>query len=161
MPTVVTKKTCPGSRREVANAREEGVQFLFNRQPIEIVGENGRATGVKVVETRLGEADANGRRRPEPIPGSEEILPADAVVIAFGFRPSPADWFEGKQITLDDAGRVVAQEKTGVPVPDQQRKNLCRWRHGAWFRPGGDRHLGRPRGRQGHSGLPGRLMTDI
>ncbi len=116
------EENMPGSRREVANAREEGVQFLFNRQPIEIVGENGRATGVKVVETRLGEADANGRRRPEPIPGSEEILPADAVVIAFGFRPSPADWFEGKQITLDDAGRVVAQEKQAFPFQTSNEK---------------------------------------
>ena len=94
------EENMPGSRREVANAREEGVQFLFNRQPIEIVGEGGKVTGVKVVETRLGEADANGRRRPEPIPGSEQILPADAVLIAFGFRPSPADWFADKDIAM-------------------------------------------------------------
>ena len=105
------EENMPGSRREVANAREEGVQFLFNRQPIEIVGEGGKVTGVKVVETRLGEADANGRRRPEPIPGSEQILPADAVLIAFGFRPSPADWFADKDIAMDESGRVVAAEK--------------------------------------------------
>jgi glutamate synthase (NADPH/NADH) small chain len=55
------------------------VNFLFNRQPIEIVGENGKVTGVKVVTTQLGEPDSRGRRSPEPIPGSEEILPADAV----------------------------------------------------------------------------------
>ncbi|MCK2169566.1 NAD(P)-dependent oxidoreductase, partial [Thalassospira xiamenensis] len=71
------EENMPGSRREVANAKEEGVQFLFNRQPIEVVGENGKVVGVKVVETKLGEPDNNGRRRPEPIPGSEEVLPAD------------------------------------------------------------------------------------
>ncbi|MDR0780669.1 MAG: FAD-dependent oxidoreductase, partial [Pseudomonadales bacterium] len=52
----------PGSKREVENARQEGVQFVFNRQPVEIVGENGKVTGVKFVETRMGEPDAKGRR---------------------------------------------------------------------------------------------------
>lgn len=103
------EENMPGSRREVKNAKEEGVKFLFNRQPIAIVGE-GRVEGVKVVETRLGEPDARGRRSPEPIPGSEEILPADAVVIAFGFRPSPAPWFEQYGIQTDSSGRVVAPE---------------------------------------------------
>ncbi len=100
----------PGSVREVRNAREEGVEFLFNRQPIEIVGENGKVTGVKVVTTALGAPDSRGRRSPEPIPGSEEILPADAVVLAFGFRPSPADWFAAQGIGVDGSGRVTAPE---------------------------------------------------
>jgi glutamate synthase (NADPH/NADH) small chain len=100
----------PGSRKEVKNAREEGVRFLFNRQPIAIVGE-GAVEGVKVVETRLGEPDARGRRSPEPIPGSEEIIPAEAVLIAFGFRPSPSLWFEEFLIQTDSQGRVVAPEK--------------------------------------------------
>jgi glutamate synthase (NADPH/NADH) small chain len=104
------EENMPGSRREVANAREEGVKFLFNRQPIEVVGEDGKVTGVKVVETHLGEPDENGRRRPEPISGSEAVLEADAVVIAFGFRPSPAPWFETLGITTDQSGRVTAPE---------------------------------------------------
>ena len=99
----------PGSRREVANAKEEGVRFLWNRQPVAIVGE-GRVEGVKVVTTRLGEPDERGRRRPEPVPGSEEILPADRVLIAFGFRPSPADWFGEHEIGLETWGGVTAPE---------------------------------------------------
>ncbi len=99
----------PGSRREVANAREEGVEFLFNRQPIAIIGDD-KVEGVKVVETRLGEPDARGRRSPEPIPGSEQVLPADAVIIAFGFRPSPQPWFATAGVNTDDSGRVVAPE---------------------------------------------------
>jgi len=99
----------PGSRREVANAREEGVNFLFNRQPVAIVGED-RVEGVKVVQTQLGEPDEKGRRRPEVIPGSEEVLPADAVLIAFGFRPSPADWLSRFEIATDDSGRIQAPE---------------------------------------------------
>ncbi len=56
------EENMPGSRREVKNAREEGVDFQFNRQPIEIVGENGKVTGVKVVTTQLGAPDSRGRR---------------------------------------------------------------------------------------------------
>lgn len=104
------EENMPGSRKEVKNAKDEGVKFLFNRQPIAIVGED-RVEGVKVVETRLGEPDARGRRSPEPIPGSEEILHADAVIIAFGFRPSPADWFADKNVNTDSQGRVVAVEQ--------------------------------------------------
>jgi len=98
----------PGSKREVQNAREEGVQFLFNRQPVAIIGDENGANAVQLVETRLGEPDARGRRHPEIIQGSEQTLPADAVVIAFGFRPSPADWFEPAGIRTDKDGRVLA-----------------------------------------------------
>ncbi len=104
------EENMPGSRREVQNAKEEGVNFLYNRQPVEIVGENG-VEGVKVVSTRMGEPDENGRRRPEVIEGSEEILPADVVLIAFGFRPSPAPWFADHDINVADWGGVVAPEE--------------------------------------------------
>ncbi|MGD8570081.1 MAG: glutamate synthase subunit beta [Gammaproteobacteria bacterium] len=97
----------PGSKREVANAKEEGVEFLWNRQPVEIVGD-GKVEGVKLVTTQLGEPDERGRRRPEPVPGSEEIIPADRVIIAFGFRPSPAPWFKNFNIDVDDRERVKA-----------------------------------------------------
>ncbi len=99
------EQNMPGSRREVANSKEEGVNFLFNQQPLEIVGKDS-VTGVKVIETRLGEPDAGGRRRPEPVPGTEQVLPADAVVVAFGFRPSPASWFDEQNIDILPNGRV-------------------------------------------------------
>ncbi|RDL45390.1 glutamate synthase small subunit [Marinomonas piezotolerans] len=101
------EENMPGSRKEVKNAREEGVQFLFNRQPVEIIGD-GKVEGLKVVETQMGEPDENGRRRAEIIEGSEQIIPADAVIVAFGFQPSPAPWFEKFGIETDDRGRVKA-----------------------------------------------------
>jgi glutamate synthase (NADPH/NADH) small chain len=105
----------PGSRKEVANAREEGVIFLFNRQPIEVMGDMTGIVGVKFVSTKLGEPDANGRRRPEVIPGSEEVIPADCVLIAFGFRPSPASWFADLAIETADSGLVIAPEEGVLP----------------------------------------------
>jgi glutamate synthase (NADPH/NADH) small chain len=98
----------PGSKKEVANAKEEGVQFLWNRQPVEVVG-NGKVEGVKLVTTQLGAPDARGRRTPEVIPGSEEIIPCDHVIVAFGFRPNPQPWFAEFGIHTDQAGRVVAK----------------------------------------------------
>ena len=103
----------PGSPREVQNAKEEGVNFEFNIQPLDIaVNDNGQAIGVKFVKTQLGIADANGRRNPEPIEGSEFIMEADAVVIAFGFLPSPPQWMIDAGVKLDSRGRVVAVENS-------------------------------------------------
>ena len=116
------EQNMPGSRREVANSKEEGVNFLFNQQPLEIVGKDV-VTGVKVIETRLGDPDAGGRRRPEPVPGTEQVLPADAVVVAFGFRPNPAPWFEEQGIDILPNGRVR--------LPDNQSENFRRRRHDA------------------------------
>jgi glutamate synthase (NADPH/NADH) small chain len=102
----------PGSRREVVNAKEEGVNFEFNIMPLDIaVDENGNTIGVKVVRTEMGEPDAAGRRRPVQIEGSEHVMEADAVIIAFGFQPSPSPWFADYGIILDEKGRVRAPAK--------------------------------------------------
>ncbi len=103
------EENMPGSKREVANAKEEGVKFLWNRQPVEIVGD-GKVEGIKLVTTEMGAPDARGRRTPVVVPGSEEIIPCDRVLIAFGFRPSPAPWFADQGINLDQGGRVLAKD---------------------------------------------------
>ena len=104
------EKNMPGSRREVINAKEEGVQFEFNIQPIEIIGKRN-VEGVKTIQTKLGEPDQNGRRVPVPIQNSEKIYPADEVIVAFGFRANPAHWFKDYKIQTDKSGLVVAPEK--------------------------------------------------
>ena len=103
------EENMPGSRREVQNAKEEGVQFEFNIQPIEILGKN-KVEGVRIVRTQLGEPDQNGRRVPIPISGSESVYEADAVIVAFGFRASPANWFDDFNIDTHKNGLVVAEE---------------------------------------------------
>ena len=108
------EKNMPGSRREVKNAKEEGVVFDFNIQPIDILG-NEKVEGVKTVTTKLGEPDQNGRRVPIPVPGSEKIYDADVVIVAFGFRASPATWFNDFEIKTKKNGLVIAEE-------DQQYK---------------------------------------
>ena len=115
------EKNMPGSRREVINAKEEGVQFEFNIQPIEIIGSDN-VEGVKTIQTKLGEPDQNGRQVPVPIQGSEKIYSADEVVIAFGFRASPADWFKDFKIHTDEAGLVIAPEKQSLKFQSSNPK---------------------------------------
>ena len=100
----------PGSMREVENAKEEGVTFMWNRQPLKIIGDR-LVSGVKVVETKLGKPDSSGRRQPEIIEGSEEVISADRVIVAFGFKPSPADWFSDHDVQVDDTGKVMVGDK--------------------------------------------------
>src|ERR1700753_3444192 len=104
----------PGSRRDYKNSKEEGVEFLFTRQPIEIVGAE-RVEGVKVVQTRLGPPGPRGRRVPETVPGTEEVIPADAVIVAFGFLPSPPAWLRAAGIKLHPNGRVRVSATRDTP----------------------------------------------
>src|SRR4029077_18398238 len=104
----------PGSRRDYKNSREEGVEFLFNRQPIEIVGSEC-VEGVKLVSTQLGAPDARGRRVPQVVPGSGEIVAADAVIIAFGFLPSPPRWLAAHDVRLHESGRVRVSASARQP----------------------------------------------
>ncbi len=113
----------PGSRKEVQNAREEGVEFMFNVQPLGIALDgNGNACGVEVVSTALGAPDAKGRRSAEVVAGSEQVIKADAVVIAFGFQPSPPKWLADQGVALDSKGRVVASEDSPYPLQTNQQK---------------------------------------
>jgi len=101
------EENMPGSRREVENAKEEGVNFLWNRQPVEIIGTD-KVEGIKLVTTKLGSPDERGRRRPVVIEGTEEIVAVDNVIVAFGFQPSPSPWLADFAINQDDRGRIVA-----------------------------------------------------
>jgi len=105
----------PGSRREVKNAREEGVDFQFNLQPlgVEIDG-SGKAIGVKMVRTEMGPADAAGRQQAQPVAGSEHVIAADAVILAFGFRPHSMPWLDAFNVEFDATGRIVAPEAAEI-----------------------------------------------
>ncbi|MGY4025106.1 FAD-dependent oxidoreductase [Aeromonas rivuli] len=103
----------PGSKREVQNAREEGVEFMFNLQPIGVeLDAHGRTCGIKVVSTELSAPDVNGRRNPVVVEGSEQVLAADAVVMAFGFQPNPQPWMAEFGIELDNRERIRAPEQS-------------------------------------------------
>ncbi|WP_136805779.1 FAD-dependent oxidoreductase [Desulfosediminicola flagellatus] len=117
------EKNMPGSAREVHNARDEGVQFLWNLQPLSLQeGSNSKVRGVEVVTTRLGEPDDQGRRRPEPVIGTQQVLPADAVIMAFGYRPSPPPWLEEQGISLNEWRLIKAKPDSQFPFQTSNTK---------------------------------------
>lgn len=63
---------------------------------------------MRFLRTQLGEPDAQGRRRPVPIAGSEFVMPADAVIMAFGFHPHGMPWLESHGVKVDNWGRIAA-----------------------------------------------------
>jgi len=104
------RENMPGSQTEVSNAIEEGVQFRFNVQALAVLEDEGNVTAVKVVETRLGLPDESGRRRPQVVAGSETLIEADAVIVAYGFQASPETWFGEYDIRSNEWGLVEASE---------------------------------------------------
>ena len=109
----------PGSRREYGNATEEGARFMFLTNPTALSG-NGtdQVAEARCVQMELGEPDANGRRKPRAIPGSEFTLPVDVVLVAYGFDPVPI-FAAGNsdKIEINSWGGVVvdANQMTSVP----------------------------------------------
>lgn len=79
-----TEAEMPADRAEIVEAQEEGVDFHTLVAPLRIVAEDGRVTGLECRRMQLGEPDSSGRRRPEPIEGSEFVMECDAIVPAIG-----------------------------------------------------------------------------
>lgn len=77
-----TKKEMPANSWEIDAAEHEGVIMQYLAAPVEILGENGKVTGMKCIKMELGEPDASGRRRPVPIEGSEYVIDAQTIVPA-------------------------------------------------------------------------------
>ena len=93
-----TETEMPAYPQEVELAREEGVELEWLTAPVRFVGDD-RLEGVECISMRLGTPDAGGRARPEPVPGTERIVPADTAIVAIGQRGCP----EMDGITVDAA----------------------------------------------------------
>ena len=100
------RSNMPGSQREVDNSMKEGVNFEFNTLPLALEHQERRLTGLRIQRTRLITGDGDARARPEVIEGSEQVLAADAVIFAFGYRPSPPGWLQDLHVSLLDGGLV-------------------------------------------------------
>ena len=105
------KANMPGSQREVQNAEEEGVEFVWQTAPNGFIGDP--VEGVKVQKMRLGAPDATGRQSPEVIEGADYTEPADLIVMALGFSPEdlPTLWNEGA-LEVTRWGTIKANFKT-------------------------------------------------
>jgi glutamate synthase (NADPH/NADH) small chain len=109
----------PGSRKEYANALEEGAVFQFLASPVELTATpDGKVSGVRCVQMALGEPDASGRRKPRAVPNSEFLVPADLVLIAYGFDPMPfPEGSDFRRVATNDWGGIIVDENQMTSVP--------------------------------------------
>ena len=108
----------PARVEEIDHAEQEGVTFEFQVSPMAIEGNADRwVTGLRCVDTVLGEPDASGRRAPTPIEGSERVIPCDTVVVAVGTRANPLLTSSSPDLALTNRGYLVADERGMTNLP--------------------------------------------
>ncbi len=106
------RENMPGSAREVGNAIEEGVEFIWLTSPKSFVGET-HVKAVEVNKMKLGEPDSSGRRRPEIEKGSEYKIPADLVIKSLGFDPENLPkLFNAKELVISQWGTIKIDLKS-------------------------------------------------
>ena len=110
-----SEEEMPARREEIHHGKDEGIDFMMLAAPLEFIGdENQWVRAVKLVRMELGEPDASGRRRPQPIPGSEEILEVDMAIVAIGNGPNRLIPLTTPGLETTRHGTIVADEKTGL-----------------------------------------------
>ncbi|MDD6762461.1 MAG: NADPH-dependent glutamate synthase [Clostridiales bacterium] len=105
------KEELPARKEEVEHAEQEGIKFRLLENPTRILGnEDGWVTGMEVIKMELGEPDESGRRRPVEIPGSEEVLDIDTIVVAIGQTPNPLIRQTTDGLETNKRGCIIADE---------------------------------------------------
>jgi glutamate synthase (NADPH/NADH) small chain len=106
-----SEKELPARLEEVQHAKEEGIDFKFLAEPVQLLGnEKGWVTGMMCVQMKLGEPDKSGRRSPIPIENSEFKIDTDAVIVAFGTRTNSIVASTTPGLATDSKGRIIADE---------------------------------------------------
>jgi len=104
-------RNMPGSKKEYLNAKEEGVDFVFNVSPkMVLVNNDGEVIGIEMLKTALGEPDESGRQRLKEIEGSEFRVDADIVIFALGFTPVAFEFLSANGIETNSWGGIIVDE---------------------------------------------------
>jgi glutamate synthase (NADPH) small chain len=112
------REELPARAEEVHHAEQEGVRFEFLLSPVEVLGDDqGWVTGLRCVRMELGEPDESGRRRPEPVPGSDFTIDCDMVVVAIGTRSNPLLTSTAPDLALNQWGYIVTDEHGMTSMP--------------------------------------------
>ena len=108
-----SEEEAPARLEELHHAKEEGIIFRFLNNPAAILGdENGWVKGMEVVKQQLGEPDASGRRRPEPIEGSNYVMDVETVIIAIGQSPNQLIRQTTPGLECQKWGGIIVNEET-------------------------------------------------
>ncbi|WP_353166296.1 FAD-dependent oxidoreductase [Providencia sp.] len=116
------KQSMPASLKEINYAIEEGAEFYFHLQATEILlNEAQKVRGISVVRTQNGELK-EGRNAVEPIKNSDFTIEADAVIVAFGFRPHKQPWVEDSLVQFDSQGHICVNRNSPFPFKTSHEK---------------------------------------
>ena len=108
----------PAREEEIRHAEQEGVEFQFQVSPIAIEGNAERwVTGLRCINTELGEPDESGRRAPVLIEGSEHVIPCDTVVVAIGTGANPLLTSSAPDLAVNERGYLCADERGMTNLP--------------------------------------------
>ncbi len=113
----------PARKEEIEHAKEEGIEFKFLTNPIQILAydnkedpkdqKNGFVMGIRCIRMQLGEPDERGRRRPVEIAGSEFDIDVDCVIMAIGTSPNPLIKLMDGSLETNKYGGIIVEETTG------------------------------------------------
>ncbi len=110
-----SRRESPARIEELEHAIEEGIEFLWLTNPVEIVGNSsGWVTGMRVQKMELGEPDSSGRRRPVPVEGSEYLIDVDTVIYALGTSANPIIAQTTPGLKTNKWGYIDVDEATGM-----------------------------------------------
>ena len=101
----------PGSKKEVINAKEEGVEFVFNVSPKSIKVEKNLAIGVELLKTSMGKSDTSERQKVVLIEGSEYFEEADVIILALGFSPEVPEFLKELNVETNSWGGIIIDSK--------------------------------------------------
>jgi len=111
-----SKTECPARAEEVHHAEEEGVEFHWLTNPVEVLDDGkGGVRGMRCIRMELGEPDDSGRRRPVPVPGSEHEIETDLVVFAIGTNANPI-MGQTSKLKLNKWGYIDADAELATSV---------------------------------------------
>lgn len=103
----------PARAEEVHHAKEEGIIFKLLCNPVEVLGnDKGWVSGLRVIDMELGEPDATGRRRPQPVAGSEHEIDVDTVIMAIGQSPNPLLRQTTPDLECESWGGIIVDEES-------------------------------------------------
>jgi NADH-quinone oxidoreductase subunit F len=105
-----TRADMPAFKDEIEAATQEGIQLNTLVSPVEVISKDGRLTGLKIIENRLGDYDSSGRRRPVPVPGSERIVPLDTLIVAISETPD-SDCLKAMGIEIIESDGTLKVDK--------------------------------------------------
>jgi glutamate synthase (NADPH/NADH) small chain len=110
-----SRRESPARLEELEHAIQEGIEFLWLTNPVEILGDSaGWVTGMRVQKMELGEPDSSGRRRPVPVEGSEYLLDVDTVIYALGTTANPIIAQTTPGLKVNKWGYIEVDERTGM-----------------------------------------------